>query len=242
MRVKFFIPALVVLVSGAFGEAKSKSIDLTGNWKETKRYTATKDQVSYTDTLRIDFLIGNEYVWQRDMGFMNRGTYKVTAGSLDFGTRLFTVDKMTNDRMTLRNDAGIYEFSRYNKNTGEDNSKAGSATRANNADAPGGQVKKENLAGKWEVYKRTSAIQQTKIDYNRILKSITISIAGGKVQGTANAAQMSPGNDTWTIERYDGGTLYCTGPDKRSFKVLQASARELVLQEGDMTYFFKIFQ
>lgn len=241
MRSILSLAALLIIAGSSAAGAKDKTSDISGSWKETKRYTSAKDPVRFTDTVRIDFLIGNEYTWQKDMGFMNRGTYKLSSETLDLGTRLFTIAKMTDERMVLRNDAGVYEFIRYNKNTAEDNSKAGSTGRAYN---PGtsGQVKQELLAGKWEVYKRTSAVQQTKIDYTRILKTIDISVEQGAVTGTAKAAEMKPGSDTWTIERFANGTLHCTGPDARSFKVLQASSQELVLQEGDMTYFFKVFK
>lgn len=242
MRLKIISPALLLITLAGFGEAKGKSSDLTGSWKETGRYTAAKAGVSYTDTIRIDFLIGNEYTWQKDMGFMNRGTYKITGELLDLGTRVFTIIKRTDDRIELRNDAGVYEFSRYNKNTGEDNSRAGSTTRAYNPDAQGGPINKAQLTGKWEVYKRTSAVQQASIDYTRILKSVTITLNNGKIEGSAKAAEMKPGSDTWTIDRFDNGTLYCSGPDKRTFKVVQVSAQELILQEGDLTYFFKVFR
>lgn len=230
---------MIACLLGTLSEAKT--INLTGSWKETRRSSATKDAVNYTDTVRIDFLIGNEYVWQKDMGFMNRGTYKLTPTTLDMGARFFSINRLTDNLMVLRNDVGIYEFTRYKKRTGEDNDKAQSSDRANKSEATG-VIKKENLAGNWEVYKRTSSVTLAKIDYTRILKTATILYENGNISGSLKAAEMKPGSDTWNILRYENQTIYCSGPDERTFKVLQATSSELVLEEANITYFFKQFK
>jgi hypothetical protein len=68
MRIYLLLPAILLGVAGITTKAQSKVIDLTGSWKETQRFTDAKVPVDFKDTVRIDFLIGNEYVWQKEMG------------------------------------------------------------------------------------------------------------------------------------------------------------------------------
>jgi len=241
MRIPLLLPAMVFAFIGFHPEAQSKVIDLTGNWKETRRLTEAKVPVDFKDTVRIVFLIGNEYVWQKDMGYAYRGTYKASETALDMGARYFTVVEMKKDRMLLKNEGSLFEFSRYTKPiVGTDNSQSTSSARANNEVT--GPVDQALLAGKWETFKRTSAVKQERIDYTRLLKSININTTGGKISGAAYAAQRTPETGIWNIERYEGGVIYTSGMDKRSFKVLKCSDGELVLQEDTTTYFFKIFK
>jgi hypothetical protein len=95
------------------------------------------------------------------------------------GTRYFTVVEMKKDRIVLKNENGTFEFSRYTKPSGTDNSQSTSSARANNEVA--GPVDQALLAEKWETFKRTSAVKQDHIDYIHLLKSIDITITGKKL-------------------------------------------------------------
>ncbi len=70
--------SLLTLCCAAFAKDKSKtkSVDLTGSWKEVRRIDLRQDAIDYTDTTYYDFLVGNEYTTQRKHSFMYRGTYK----------------------------------------------------------------------------------------------------------------------------------------------------------------------
>ncbi len=244
MRFRQLIPAVILALPVTTMVAKGKTPELTGNWKETKRWTAKSEEVSFTDTVRIDFLMGNEYVWQKDMGYAYRGTYKTTDKALDMGARYFTIASVTPVKMVLKSEDGAsYEFTKYKKVVPPpSNSSASSTARAADEAVAQGTVDKSQLSGKWETFKRTSAVTQEKIDYTRLIKSVDIHLNGDKMNGAAYAAQRTPETGSWNIDRFEDNTIYTTGTDKRDFKILKCSNGELVLQEGTMTYFFKVFK
>jgi len=98
------------------------------------------------------------------------------------------------------------------------------------------------LSGKWEVYKRTSSVQMGNIDYGRILKIIQVPAkpAAGNM-GSVWAANDREPAPSWHVEKFENSTLYCGGKDPRQLKVLKCDGKELVIQEDNVTYFFKQF-
>src|SRR5215217_3929918 len=130
---KILLFSLLTANFSAYAGDKNKSVDLTGNWKEIQRMTKDKTDVSYTDTIRIDFMEGNEFLWQKAGSFMFKGTYKATSGSLDLGSRYFTVVASSSQKILLKDDNGFYQLMRYKKEAArENNSNAASAARGNN--------------------------------------------------------------------------------------------------------------
>lgn len=237
MRTNIFTLATLLLAVPAF--SKGKQVDLTGSWKETRRFTTDKKVVTYTDTLRIDFTIGNEYLWQKAGSFMFKGTYKASEDLLDLGARTFTILQMTPGQLVLKDDAGMYELSKYTKVAdAEDNSKASSSSRGSKADE--GEINKAEMTGKWEVYKRTSSVQMKELDYTKILRTIEIHWNGDKIDGVAMPAQYLAEGSGCMIQRFEKNTIYCSGG--RAFVVRRCSGGELIIQEGTMTYFFKKFK
>lgn len=234
---------LLLVPSFAFGGDKNKPIDLTGSWKETRRMDLNKQPIPFTDTVRMKFMIGNEYLWMKPNTFQYRGTYKASATSLDLGMRAFTALEMTPGRMLLKDELGIYEFRRYTETAPQqDNSAATSGDRARVEENYDGVQNISQLAGKWEVYKRTSAVQMNAIDYNRILKIIKISAKPATDSlGSVWAANDREAAPSWYVKKFENSTLICGGKDARELKVLKCDGKELVIQEDNVTYFFKQF-
>ena len=225
-------------------QGNRKKVDLMGSWMEARRISPGKAPLDYTDTTYYDFMIGNEYTTQRKNGFMYRGTYKTTPGTLDLGMRMYNIVEMSPNRMLLKDDGGTYEFVRYTKRPpAEDNTAAIGKERAYQPDLRREPVRAQDLSGKWDVYKRTSSETLPEIDYTRILRSLDIKVIGGKVEGTVASAKDMDGAPSWKIVSYDAGILRCTGPrGDRMLKVLKASDGELIIQEEPVTYFFKHFK
>jgi hypothetical protein len=220
---------------------KSKSVDLTGNWKEIQRMTKDKTVVGYTDTIRIEFMIGNEFVWQKAGSFMFKGTYKATAATLDLGSRYFTVVESSSQKMLLKDDNGFYQLMRYKKEAAtENNSNAQSSSRSNNETS--GDIELASFNGNWETYKRTTKTQQQSIDYDRILKRLKLTVTGKNITGEFHAAREMNGIAGWHLDKYEKGNLYFSGKDARKVKVLKCADGELILEEGDYTYFLKKFK
>jgi hypothetical protein len=248
-RMKCTLLMLVVFstVCSAEGKDKIKSgpVDLTGNWKEARRVSPRGEALDYADTTYYDFLIGNEYTVQRKNSYMYRGTYKATAGTVDLGMRAYNVLEMTPNRMILKDDAGSYQFVRYDKAATmmENNSAAANGERAYKPDVAPGRVGLGQLSGKWEVYKRTSSTTLPEVDYTRIVRVIEVKPQAGNV-GTVGSAKDMDGMPTWTIIRYENGVLYCTSASRgpRQLKVVSLKDGDLIVQEDVFTYFFKQFK
>lgn len=217
--------------------------ELSGAWKETAR-SGPGGAIAFTDTMRIQFLIGNEYTWSKPMSFIYRGTYKLSDKALDMGSRYYTIIKMEDDRMVLSDKGGQYTFVRDTDAARADQSAATNGDRA--AGAEGGYSGPPRsigaLMGRWEVYKRTAAEVQKTIDYSRQLRVIELKKNDGGEQGLVFAANDMQNKPSWYMDRYEDGTIYCKGRDARQLKVLHMADGELVIGEGNVTYFFKQFK
>ena len=246
--MKHEILCLAFLAAALPADAGDKNgkgpVDLTGNWKEAIRISPRKERLDYNDTTFYDFMVGNEYTVQRKNSYMYRGTHNATSGMLDLGMRTYSVLEMSHDRMVLRDDGGSYEFVRYDKSAimAEHNSAASNSARAFKEEINDERITAAQLAGKWEVYKRTSSTPLSSIDYTRIIQVIDVKEAGGKIIGSVGSAKDMEGAPSWKITRYDGGVLYCTGKGDRQLKVIRCKGGELIVQEEQLTYFFKQFK
>lgn len=242
--MKTFVRCAVLLALFS-ASLQSSARELSGAWKETARMKPGGEPIAFTDTMRIQFLIGNEYTWSKPMGFAYRGTYKLTDKALDMGSRYYSIVSMTDDRMVLSDKLGRYTFERDHSAARIDQSAASHGDRAPHATDggySGPPASIDALMGRWEVYKRTASELQQSIDYSRQLRVIELKKNDGGEQGLVFAANDMQNKPSWYIDRYDDGTIYCKGRDARQLKVLHLADGELVVGEGDVTYFFKQFK
>jgi hypothetical protein len=222
-------------------DTRVKASDLIGNWKETSRMTKGQAQ-AYTDTARVEFLVGNEYVWGRPASFMYRGTYVVSGSNLDLGSSNYTILSHTGNRLTLKDENGQYVFTRYVKTPdATDNSAAGSSNRGATGDLNGTAPSDiSSLMGRWEVYKRTSEKRGTDLpDYNTLLRVIEVKQNDKGQQGLVYAAADMDGKPSWYIDRYSNGLVSAKGKSDRTLRILKATGTELIINEAGITYFFR---
>lgn len=240
MRNVLLFSLLIAFATAAHAGDKNKPVDLTGSWKETERMAKDRSAVPFTDTIRIDFQVGNEFLWQKAGSFMFKGTYKATATSLDLGARYFTVIESASGRMLLQDENGYYRLTKYKKPAEvENNNAATSAGRSNNEIT--GDVVVSSFNGNWETYKRTSKVQQQAIDYQRIPKRILLKVKDKQVSGELHAAQEVFGKVDWRLDKYEQDYLFFSGKDARKLRVLKCDGKEMILEEGNFTYFLKKF-
>ena len=215
----------------------------TGKWKEVKRIAADSTGkgpgtiVTYKDTIHIQFLIGGEYVWQKQGGFIYKGTYKLTDKDLDLGMRDFTIVQRSPVKLVVKDETGTYEFV-------PDNSVAqGSPGTLTPEDKPKPVASIDQMVGHWSVYKSNSAKQLAQVDYTRKVKMIDIT--GGSSDGKLGyvyATRDADNAPSWYIDSYSNQTLHCGGKDSRTFQVMKCQDNELILDEDGMTYFFRQFK
>ena len=245
MKAAVFITTLILAGNISFAQKNTpaKAPDVTGSWKETSRTTSKGATIPFIDTLHLDLTKDKKYEWLRDGGFTYRGSYTVNATQLDLGIRFFTIIKKTPDQLLLEDDSSSYEFRPYTKAPiKEDNSAAANASRGNMAVGSMGEINKSELSGSWETYKTTNkpGTIPDRIDYTRLIKRVTLSMNGKQLAGTIYPSQ--PGLQ-WNVDSFDGKIISCSsGSDKRTIEVLKCAAGELIVTEGNNTYYFKVLK
>lgn len=222
---------LILIASPVWVFAQSKA--LSGKWREVKR-TMEGYNKEFADTIKVDFLEGQEYTWMKKGGFIYRGTYKIEGKILDMGSRVFTIVSQKDNKLVLRDDDAVYDFEPYTE--------AAPSVLPEEA-APVAVEDRGEIVGRWDVFKRTSATTQKKIDYTTLVKSVVIfetkDDAGNWGYVAASSDPLSV--PSWQVDRFENGTLYCKGKSQRSFQVSKSGA-QLILKEGPMTYFLKQFK
>ncbi len=232
MRKLLLLAVLLIPVIAFSAEKRMPA----GKWKEVKRMGTDNTVLSYKDTIRIEFKIGNEYIWQKQGGFIYKGTYKLGDKDLDLGMRDFTIVEKKPEKLVVKDETGTYEFV-------PDRSVAAQpgVIPAEAKPAPVGSI--NQMVGHWSVYKATSANTQNQIDYTRKIKMIDIT--GGSSDGKLGYVYSTHDADntpSWTIDSYDNQILHCGGKDARTLKVLKCQDNDLVIEEDNMTYFFRQFK
>lgn len=224
--------ALVALPVIAFSQDKNT---LNGDWKEIGR-TNNGKSVSFKDTIKIQFMTGGEYVWQKSGGFIYKGTYKIKGNALDMGARYFTIISRNDNSLKIKDDAGTYELVPYTPNDGP-----GTLAREKAA-APVTSL--EQMKGHWSVFKGTLDKTVPEIDYRRKIKMIDITgdIAGDGKLGMVWSTADADTNPSWYVKSFSNQTLYVGGKDERVLKVIKCEDNEFVVEENGMTYFFRKFK
>lgn len=227
---------LLLLAMPILGIAKDKN-QLSGNWKEVKRWNPSNKKVAYKDTIHMEFLPGNEYVWQKSGSFIYRGSYKIENGSLDIGRRYFTIVEMKKNRIILQDQVGKYQLEPYTPTNQQ------GAPRAKEVWGPVTSI--NQMTGHWSKFKSTSDRTLQEVDYTRLLKVVKIfDQPQGKKLGDVFAARDGDQAPSWYVESYNPKTqtLYCNGKSRRQFKVLKCEDNELIMEENGITYFFRQFR
>jgi hypothetical protein len=211
----------------------AQNTELSGKWREIRRTELSGRGLDLRDTIKIDFLTGGEYTWLKKGGFIYRGTYKIENGMLDMGSRTFTLVSNSPNKLVLQDDGAVYEFVPYTEPPRGRVARAAAATPVSDI---------RSMAGKWKVFKGTSSRTMKEIDLSTRVKTVMIydaPNASGHL-GYISVGKDPEGNPSWQITRFENGMLYTTGRTSRTFEVLQTD-KELVLREGNITYFLNQF-
>lgn len=211
--------------------------DLDGHWREVKRLDVGGNVVDYTDTIHMQFLTGNEYVWHKTGSFIYRGTYKIENGNLDIGRRYFKIEGVSKKKLVLKDDLGTYYLEPYTPQ------KQANSTAKKQPETYDPVHSIDQMAGKWSVYKRTSDRTLQQVDYVTLLKSVTIfERPEGNKHGYFYGSRDGEDNPSWYVTGYNNQTIICEGDSHRKFKVIKCQDNEMILEEDGITYFFKQFK
>lgn len=223
---------LIPLLMPVLGTGQSNI--LSGNWKEVFRTEKNGKAVLFEDTIKINFLDGNEYTWFKKGGFIYRGTYKVDNNKLDMGSRFFTISRHEPGRLVIKDDIGSYELVPY--------SEPYRSVIASEPEAlPVTDISR--IAGKWKVYKGTSSEVIKELDLPNRIKTVMIFDRPDKDRdiGYISGGKDPKESPSWKINRFENGLLYCNGRSVRVFEVLRQD-KTLILKENGRNYFLKQFK
>jgi hypothetical protein len=209
--------------------------ELTGNWREISRRNINNRYINFSDTILIDFLQGNEYVWHKKGSFIYRGTYIKDANTIDIGMRYFNIISNEGNYLVLSDGTGIYEFEYYIPDPYDP------GVIKPEVYAPVHNI--QQMAGHWSVFKRTSTYRPNEIDYTRQLKMVDFySHQEDGAWGDFFSQRDADNAPSWYVEHYANQTVYLNGRDRREFHVIKCEDNELIMESEGVTYYFRQFR
>jgi hypothetical protein len=212
----------------------AQSNTLSGNWREVQRLDRNDNTIPFDDTIKIQFLTGNEYTWLKKGGFIYRGSYKIENGNLDMGARFFKVVHRGSGRLVLADDEAKYVFQPYTP--------VATTELPPEPDAHA-VIDTRNMIGKWKVYKGTSDKTIKELDLSNRIKTVMIfdrPDPQGDI-GYISGGKDPQGSPSWKINRFENNIFYCNGKSIRLFQVSMKD-NHLILQEDGHTYFLNQFR
>ena len=224
----------------SIGDNKHKPMKIpVSRWREVKRMKTDSTVLSYTDTLYIQFLRKDSFSYHNRNGFIYNGAYTIDQDSLlDFGTARYKIASKRPTALVLRDDAGIYIM-------GVDSSDTAKIIVLDKDEKllPVGSI--DQMIGRWTVYKRTTKDQNSgTLDNAVVIRSMYVTgpSTDGKL-GYIYSGKDLLNDPSWFIKGFSSDqTLSCEGKNLRTMKVVKCQKGELIIEEGDVTYYLKQFK
>src|SRR5206468_4206665 len=137
----------------------------------------------------------------------------------------------------LRDDAGIYVF-------GIDSSDTAKIVVLEKEEKILPVTSIDQMIGRWTVYKRTAKDQSGSIDNAVAIRSMYVTgpSTDGKL-GYIYSGKDLLNDPSWYVKGFSSDqTLNCEGKNARTMKVIKCQKGEMIIEEGDITYYFKQFK
>ena len=144
---------------------------LAGKWQEVKRMNTKSEMVDFTDSMSVTINGSKSEVRAGGMGMIMRGEASVEAPAvLHIAGDTYTIRTADKDVIVLKDDKYLRQFNRVSQFYFEN---AGKSTVKSLDEATAITANIKDLAGKWEVYRRT-AKPGAITDSTVLFKSITL--------------------------------------------------------------------
>lgn len=196
-------------------------------------------EISFKDTLFITFMAKEAFSYHNKDGFIYNGTYKLEDKDLNFGTARYSVEVKKPASLVLTDGQGIYFFNRDSSDT----AKIIVIDTAAEKVLPVASI--DQMIGRWTVYKReTKEKASGQMDNSTAIRSMFITgpSSDGK-QGVIFSGKDPSNAPSWFIRDLGADqSLNCGGTNSRTFKIVKCQKGELVMEEGEVTYYLKQFK
>lgn len=208
--------------------------ELQGKWKEYARLGLDSNAKNFADTVRIEFYPGKKYSWMRQGGLIYKGSYTIEWPEILFSVVTYEIAAYSDTLLVLRDVEGIHSFRPHqspNRNS----------LVPDSASVPVTSI--SQMRGDWKVFKRTNASPLPEVNYALLIQSAKISETPDTAGNFGHLSAVEPNGTRhrWQIKRFENGKIFTYGDSERSFDVIKAE-KELILQEGDIKYYFKQFK
>ncbi len=229
---------LLMPIAGFCSKKHKPKLMPVSRWREVKRMQPDSTIVPFTDTMFMAFKMKQGYSYHNKNGFIYNGTYKLDDNDLDFGTARYTVAVKRPTSLTLVNETGIYVFATDSTDTLKT-----IVIAKQDSSLPVTSI--DQMIGHWTMYKRTvKGASTTPIDNAISINALYITgpSTDGK-EGYLYGGMDANNNPSWYIKNLGADqSLDCDGKNLRIIKVLRCQEGELILEEHDITYYFKQFK
>lgn len=234
---------LLFIPFAAFCQNKKKQKLVTpSRWREIVRMLPDSTNMQFRDTLFMSFQLKDSFSYHYKNGFIYEGVFTVSEDSiLDLGTERFKVVHVLNmpkkpALMVLANARGIYHFA-------IDSSPLLKAIVIEKEDTATPVTNIDVMIGRWIVYKRV-AKGPGHIDPSDNIRSIYITgpSTDGKL-GYVYSGSDADNNPSWHIKSFGvDQALICGGKNPRTLQVLRCQNGEMIIEEEEIKYYFKMYK
>lgn len=164
MKYTFFILAsLFSLISDAQTDYTFE--DIAGKWVELTRTDRDAQVIPFKDTMFIEIRNTGFFLIRKHMGATMYGEAELQENVLTFRKEKFTIEKKEGKLLKLKKGNQIHRFELQDEFRDDPGSKTTPQIEANNKIL----IDKENIVGKWSVYKKTDPSFDRKRFYLKIL-------------------------------------------------------------------------
>jgi hypothetical protein len=235
-RILILFLLLIPFVGSCLNKRKGKGTPTT-RWREVTRLKPDSTVVPFADTLFITFHHKDSFSYHNGNGFIYNGVFTISPDSiLDFGTARYRLVGKTPEQLVLADQKGIYVL-------GVDLSDTAKIIRIDTEKIlPVTDI--DMMIGHWTVYKRTAKEAGTTINDDKVIRAIFITgpSTDGK-EGFILGGKDPLSEPSWYIKDLGPGpVLDCAGKNLRTLKVIKCQGGEMILQEDDITFYFKQFK
>lgn len=236
MKYIFFIIA-ILLSSKSNAQTDYTFSDIAGKWVELTRTDRDAQVIPFKDTMFIEIRSTGFFLIRKHMGATMYGEAEIQENVLTFRKEKFTIEKRDGKLLKLKKGNQIHRFELQDEFRDDPATKMTPQIENNNKI----YTDKENIVGKWSVYKKTDPFFDRKRFYLKILdiKEYAQNLQFSGEITMHNMDSLYYDNSKINIENQ---SMKIIGEKtKLNLSIIKNDGEEMILTEDKVTYFLKRF-